>query len=61
MRLDPEIIGHKYATSFKAQYCIMGGQDGRQIVSHRNIDQFNALVGVPLLIWTVGPMDDDQR
>lgn len=42
--LDDDIIGHKYATSFKAQYCVMGGENGRSIVGHRNIDQFNALV-----------------
>lgn len=42
--LDPEIIGHKYQTSFKAQYIILGGDDGRKVVGHRNIEQFNSLV-----------------
>lgn len=42
--LDPDIVGHKYATSFKAQYCIMGGDRGKDVVGHRNIEHFNSLV-----------------
>lgn len=42
--LDHNIIGHKYLTSFKAQYCVMGGWENRSVVAHRNIDHFNKLV-----------------
>lgn len=42
--LDHNIIGHKYLTSFKAQYCVMGGWENRSVVGHRNIEHFNSLV-----------------
>lgn len=42
--LDPDIIGHKYAVSFKAQYCIMGGDRGKDVVGSKNIEHFNSLV-----------------
>lgn len=42
--LDHNIIGHKYLTSFRAQYCIMGGWENRSVVGHRNMNQFNRLV-----------------
>ena len=41
--LDPTIIGHKYKTSFQAQYCIMGGFENRHVIGHRNLDQFKQL------------------
>src|SRR5690606_4348102 len=41
--LDPDIIGHKYLTSFRAQYCIMGGFENRSVVGHKNIEQFKKL------------------
>lgn len=41
--LDPDIIGHKYLTSFKAQYCIMGGFENRAVVGHKNVDQLKRL------------------
>lgn len=42
--LNPAIIGHKYLTSFRAQYCVMGGFEGRSVVGHRNIEQFKETV-----------------
>lgn len=41
--LDPAIIGHKYLTSFRAQYCVMGGFEGRVVVGHKNVEQFKRL------------------
>lgn len=41
--LDPDIIGHKYLTSFRAQYCIMGGFENRVVVGHKNVEQFKKL------------------
>lgn len=38
--LDESIIGIRYATSFRNRYCIMGGFNGRQIVAHKNIEDF---------------------
>ena len=38
--LDPNILGHKYLTSFRGEYCIMGGYEGRQVVGNRNIEKF---------------------
>lgn len=38
--LDPRILGCKYLTTFKAEYCIMGGFEGREIVGAKNLEQF---------------------
>lgn len=37
--LDENILGHSSLTSFKNAYCIMGGYEGREIVSYRNLDE----------------------
>lgn len=42
--LDPNILGHKYMTSFRARYCIMGGYEGRQIVGQRRVEEFYAMI-----------------
>lgn len=42
--LNPAIIGHKYLTSFRAQYCVMGGFENREVVGHRNIEHFKSIV-----------------
>lgn len=42
--LDPNIIGHKYLTSFRAQYCEMGGFEGREVIGHRNVEHFKKIV-----------------
>jgi SNF2 family DNA or RNA helicase len=34
--LDWSIIGHKFITSFKSMFCIMGGYEMREIVGYRN-------------------------
>ena len=38
--LDENILGAKYLTTFRAQYCIMGGYEGRAVVGHKNMDEF---------------------
>ena len=38
--LDPAILGQKYITSFRAEYCIMGGYEMREVIAHKNIEQF---------------------
>ena len=40
--LDPDIIGVKNMTHFKAKYCIMGGFAGRNIVDYQHLDELNA-------------------
>lgn len=37
--LDERIIGHRYVTTFRANYCIMGGFEGRQVVGSKNVDE----------------------
>lgn len=39
--LDENILGHSSLTSFKNAYCIMGGYEGREIVSYRNLDELS--------------------
>ena len=41
--LNPNIIGHKYKTSFLAQFCVMGGFENRNVVGTRNLDLFKQL------------------
>ena len=42
--LDPNIVGDKYLTTFRSKYCIMGGWEGRQVVGHKNVDQFLKII-----------------
>jgi SNF2 family DNA or RNA helicase len=42
--LDPRILGHKYMTSFRARYCIMGGWEGKQIIGQKNTEEFYGLI-----------------
>lgn len=38
--LDERIIGIRYITSFRNEYCIMGGWEDRSVVGYRNIERF---------------------
>lgn len=42
--LDPDIIGHKFKTAFRAEYCNLGkaqfGPGSEPIISHKNLDRF---------------------
>lgn len=38
--LDPAILGVKYVSTFRAQYCVMGGFQNRQVIGHKSIDEF---------------------
>lgn len=42
--LDDSILGIRYQSAFRAEYCIMGGFEMREIVAHKNLDRFKALV-----------------
>lgn len=42
--LDENILGYRYLTSFRNQYCLMGGFEGRVVVGHKNLDEFKAKV-----------------
>lgn len=42
--LDERIIGQKYKTAFMAQFCLIGGFDGRTVIGHRNLEHFNQIV-----------------
>ena len=42
--LDDRIIGHKYFTSFRSQYLIMGGFEGRQVVGQKNVEELYRLI-----------------
>ena len=41
--LNEKIIGHKYKTSFQAEFCRMGGYENRAVIGHRNLEKFKAL------------------
>jgi hypothetical protein len=40
--LDEAVIGHRYETTFKTQYCITGGWDGNQVVGSKNQEKLYA-------------------
>ncbi|MCI0563357.1 MAG: SNF2-related protein, partial [Nitrososphaera sp.] len=76
MFLDENILGHRYMTSFRSHYCIMGGWEGRQIIGQRNVDEFYKMIAphsfrltkaealdLPPKIYTVREyeMDDETR
>jgi len=42
--LNWQILGHKYITSFKAMYCIMGGFENRQIIDYRDKEVLAACI-----------------
>lgn len=42
--LDPMILGHENYYTFRAQYCIMGGFEQRQIVGYRHIKELADIV-----------------
>lgn len=42
--LNPNILGHPYFTTFKTEYCILGGFSGKEIVAHKNVEQFYSLI-----------------
>jgi len=41
--LNEAIIGHRYVTTFRNDFCIMGGFEGREVVGVRNLDRFKEL------------------
>jgi len=41
--LKEDIIGIRYASAFRNEYCIMGGFEGRAVVGTRNLDKFKAI------------------
>ncbi len=42
--IDPSILGHTTFSSFKGAYCVMGGHEGQEIVSYRNVEHFQSLI-----------------
>lgn len=43
--LDPRIIGYKYMSSFKAEFCVMRWNGfGNEIIGHKNIEKFYKLI-----------------
>ena len=42
--LDESILEHRYMTSFRREYCIMGGYDHREVIGYRSLDKFKAKV-----------------
>jgi SNF2 family DNA or RNA helicase len=42
--LDPNILGHRYMTSFRNRYCVLGGWEGKVIVGQKNTEEFYQLI-----------------
>jgi hypothetical protein len=42
--LEEGILGIRYITAFKAEFCILGGYNGYDVIGHKNIARFRKLV-----------------
>ena len=42
--LDEAIVGIRYITAFRAEYCILGGFEGKVVVGHKNLAAFKQKV-----------------
>lgn len=42
--LDEDILGIRYISAFRGEYCIMGGFEGRVVVGTKNMERFRAKV-----------------
>jgi SNF2 family DNA or RNA helicase len=42
--LNPNIIGYRYQTAFKAHFCVMGGWQNETIVGQKNTEEFYTLI-----------------
>lgn len=42
--LDENILGIRYVSAFRNEYCIMGGYEGREVVGHKNMERFRQKV-----------------
>lgn len=40
--LNEDILGIKYVTNFRRRYCIMGGFENREVVGHKDVEDFKA-------------------
>jgi len=41
--LSNRILGHKYVSTFRGEFCVMGGFENRVVVGHRNLDKFKSV------------------
>ena len=44
--LDPETVGHKNYWTWRDEYCIMGGHQGKQIIGYRKRDEIKQMIAV---------------
>lgn len=42
--LNPNILGHKNYTTYRAEYCIMGGFEGRAIIGYKKTEELQDIV-----------------
>lgn len=42
--LNENILGQRYVSAFRNEYCLMGGFEGRVVVGHKNIERFRERV-----------------
>jgi hypothetical protein len=59
--LNPDIIGHKYVSSFRAQFCLMGGFEGRVVVGHKNVETFKRLTAPYIFRATKKDLDLPEK
>lgn len=42
--LNEDILGQRYVSAFRNEYCLMGGFEGRVVVGHKNLERFRERV-----------------
>ena len=55
--LDESIIGIRYISAFRNEYCLMGGFEGKAVVGHKNVERFRERVGPFLFRATKDELD----
>lgn len=41
--LNENILGIRYITTFRSEFCVMGGFDGKQVIGHKNLQRFREI------------------
>ena len=55
--LDPNIIGHRYMTSFRNAFCIMGGFEMREVIGTKNLETYKAMVAPYTFVTVKSELD----
>jgi SNF2 family DNA or RNA helicase len=55
--LEEGILGHRFLTSFRNDYCIMGGYEGKEVVGVKNLERYQERVRPLTFVTTKEELD----